>query len=58
MEVVAACDALERRDLGTVGLNGEEDARARRRAVDEDGARAADAVLAAEMRGRQVEPLP
>ena len=52
---VAVGEALDRLDLAVVGLHAEHEARAGRRAVDEDGARAADAVLAAEVRARVAE---
>ena len=42
------------RDLGAVAGDREGDAGARRRAVDQHGAGAADAVLAAEMRAGEV----
>ena len=48
-----ALEALQRRDLGAVGGHREGDARPRGRAVDQHGARAADAVLAADMGRRQ-----
>ena len=44
---------LQRRDLGAVGRDRERDAGPRRRAVDHDGACAADAVLAPDMRAGQ-----
>ena len=43
-------DALDRRDVGAVGLHREHQARAHRRAVDEHRARTAHAVLATEVR--------
>ena len=49
--------ALDGRDLALVAGDGEHQARARRLAVDEDRAGAADAVLAAEMGPGQIAPL-
>jgi len=48
-------EALHRRDLVPVRLHREHQAGARRLPVDEDRARAADAVLAAEVRPREPE---
>ena len=50
---VAVREALDRLDPRALGLRREHDARAHGRPVEEHGARAADAVLAAEMRARQ-----
>ena len=49
--------ALDGDDVGAVGLDGEHQARPDRLAVDEDGARAAHAVLAAEVGAGQPEVL-
>ena len=48
---------LDRRHLGAVGLHGEHQARARGLAVDQDRARAADAVLASDVRAGEPEVL-
>src|SRR6185437_5094375 len=50
MQVIALRQPLDGADLFAVSLHGEHQARAHRRAVDDDGAGAADAVLAADMR--------
>ena len=50
MQFVAVGEALDGADRLAVGLHGEHQTRAHRFAVDEHGARAADAVLAADMR--------
>ena len=47
--------ALDRAHVAAVGLHGEHQARAHGDAVELDGARAADAVLAADVRARQAE---
>src|SRR5262249_49123963 len=52
-----AREALDRLDLTLVAGDGEYQARARRLAVDEDRAGAADAVLAAEMRAGEIAAL-
>ena len=48
-------DALDGEQIVAVGLHRQHQAGARRAAVDQDGAGAADAVLAAEMRAGQPE---
>ena len=48
-------DALDGQDLVAVRLHREHQARARRVAVEQDGAGAADAVLAAQMRAGEAE---
>ena len=50
MQVVAFRQALDGADLLAFGLHGEDQAGAHRLALDDDGAGAADAVLAADMR--------
>ena len=50
-----AREGLDRLDLGAVRLDGEQAARAHRDAVEPDGAGAADAVLAADVRAGQPE---
>jgi NAD(P)-dependent dehydrogenase (short-subunit alcohol dehydrogenase family) len=50
-------EPLDGLELGAVELDGEEQARAHRLAVEEDGAGAADSVLAAEMGARQLQVL-
>jgi hypothetical protein len=52
-----ARESLNRRDLALVAGDGEQQARARRLAVDEDGAGAAYTVLATEMSAGQIAPL-
>ena len=47
---VGGTDALDRDDVGALGLHREHQARPHRVAVDEHGARAADPVLAPEVR--------
>ena len=47
--------ALDGSDLRAVGLDGEEQARAHRHAVEDHGAGATDAVLAAHVRAREVQ---
>jgi hypothetical protein len=53
MQLIALGEALDGRDLMAVGLYGQEQTRARRLAVEQDRACAADAVLAAEMGASQ-----
>ena len=47
--------SLDRRDVGAVACNGQRDAGACRHRIDDERARAADAVLAAEMRAGEAE---
>ena len=53
-----AGEPLDRHDLAAVGLHGEQQARADGDAVEPDRARAADAVLAADVRPGQAERVP
>ena len=57
VEVVDLADALDRRHLVAVGLDGEDGARLHRLAVEEDGAGAARGRVAADHRARQPELL-
>src|SRR5439155_16992384 len=57
VELAVAHQALDRAELGAVGLDGEHDARARGLAVEHDRARAADPVLAADVRAGESEIL-
>src|SRR4030095_5604584 len=52
---VADGEALDRLDRATAHLNGEQQARAHRRSIHDDRARAAYAVLAAQVGPRQLE---
>ncbi len=54
---LARGEALDRRDARAAGLHGEHETRAHRFAVEEHGARAAHAVLAPEVRARELEIL-
>jgi hypothetical protein len=47
--------SLDGRDLVALGLNREHQARSHRRAIEKDGAAAADAVLAPDVRARETE---
>jgi hypothetical protein len=53
----AGRETLDRLNLMTVGLDGQHDARPHRLSVEEDRARAADAMLAADVRAGQLEIL-
>src|SRR5262249_55666084 len=57
MELSVAHQALHRSELGAVGLDGEHDARARGLAVEQDRTRAADPVLATDMRAGEPQIL-
>ena len=57
VELAVAHESLDRQELGAVGLDREHDAGTRGLAVDQNSARAADAVLAADVRARQAEVL-
>ena len=52
-----AAEALDRDDVVPVGLRGEDEARAHELAVEEDGARAALALLARVLRAGELEPV-
>ena len=56
-EVLVSGQRLDGRDRAPVGLDGEQAAAAHRDAVEEHGARAADPVLAADVRPREPEPV-
>src|SRR4029453_7852010 len=58
MELAVRGEPLDRLDSAAVGLHGEEEARTHRTAVNADRARAADAVLAADVRSGQAERVP
>ena len=57
VELAVLHEALDRQDLRAVGLDGEHDAGARGLAIEQDRARAADPVLAADVRAREAEVL-
>lgn len=57
MKDVSVREPFDRGYLGVSALYGEQEARAHRRTVEQDGARAADAVLATEMRTVKAEPV-
>ena len=57
-QLAVAGEALDGLELGSVDLDGEEQARADRDAVEAHGAGAADAVLAPDVRARQAERVP
>jgi len=58
MELAVAHQALDCHELGALGLDSEHDARARRLAVEQNRARAADTMLASDVRAREREIFP